>query len=134
MHLFTKATLEAAQPLIDMISEHDMCMALPKDTPTLEACTTKNFTRVDNVFCTANMLDCVISCNTYPHWRPQKTDHVRGYNLRHSSPENSRTQTPNILRRGETPYIPPYRRRPQSPTPSPSPSLPSFTSVSDSDL
>ena len=59
---------------------------------------------------------------------------VRGHNLRHSSPENSQTQTPNILRRCETPYIPPYRRWPQSPTPSPSPFLPSFTSISDLDL
>ena len=49
-HLFTKATLEAAQPLIDMISIHDMRMVLPKDIPTLEVCSTKNYTRVDNLF------------------------------------------------------------------------------------
>lgn len=76
VHLFTKATLEAAQPLIDMISEHDIHMVLPKDIPTLEACLTKNFTRVNNIFCTENLIDCVISCNTYPHWCPQKTDHL----------------------------------------------------------
>ena len=51
-------------------------MALPKDTPTLEACTTKNYTRVDNLFCMANLIDRFISCNIYPHLCPQKTDHL----------------------------------------------------------
>ena len=53
-----------------------MYMALPKDIPTLEACATKNFTRVDNVFCSANLIDTFISCDTFPQWRPQKTDHM----------------------------------------------------------
>ena len=88
-HLFTKAALEAAQPLIDMISKHDMCMVLPKDIPMLEACSTKNFTRVDNVFCTANLIDCVISCNTYPHWRPQKTDHMLVISILDIEPEEA---------------------------------------------
>lgn len=49
-HLFTKAVLDAAQPLLDMIIGYDMQMALPKDLPMLEACMTKNFTRVNNIF------------------------------------------------------------------------------------
>ena len=75
-HLFTRAVLEATQPLLDMISKHDMHMALPKDIPTLEACSTKNHTRLDNVFCSMGLHKQFISCNTYPHWRPQKTDHM----------------------------------------------------------
>jgi hypothetical protein len=53
-----------------------MHMVLPKDIPTLEACATKNFTRVDNVFCSAELVDTFISCNTFPQWRPQKMDHM----------------------------------------------------------
>ena len=58
------------------IGQYDMHMTLPKDIPTLEACATKNFTRVDNVFCSADLVDTFISCDTYPQWRPQKTDHM----------------------------------------------------------
>ena len=52
------------------------------------------------------------------------TDHqaVRGHNFWHLSPEYSWTPTLNILHRCETPYVPPYRWRPYSPTPSPPPS------------
>ena len=75
-HLFTRRALEAAQPLLDLIDRHDMHMVLPKDIPTLEACATKNFTRVDNVFCSAGLVNTFISCDTFPQWRPQKTDHM----------------------------------------------------------
>ena len=37
---------------------------------------TKNYTRVNNLFCTANLIDRFISCDTYPHLHPQKTDHL----------------------------------------------------------
>ena len=47
-----------------------------KDIPTLEACSTKNYTRVNNIFCSAELIDNFVSCNTYPQWRPQKTDHL----------------------------------------------------------
>ena len=60
VHLFTTAALEVAQPLLDLISKYDMKMVLPKDIPTLEACTTKNFTRVDSVFCSAELYDLFI--------------------------------------------------------------------------
>ena len=59
-----------------MISEYDLCMALPKDIPTLEASSMKNYTRVDDVFCSPDIFDCFIECDTYPHWCPQKTDHM----------------------------------------------------------
>ena len=54
-HIFTKVALEATQPLLDMISKHNMHMALPKDIPTLEACSMKNHMRVDNVFCSMGL-------------------------------------------------------------------------------
>ena len=50
-------------------------MALPKNTPTLQASSTGNHTRVDNVFCSANLIQAVISCDTSPSCRPLKTDH-----------------------------------------------------------
>jgi hypothetical protein len=53
-----------------------MKMALPKDIPTLEAMAMKNLTRVDNVFCSEDLLDHFISCNMDPQQRPQKTDHM----------------------------------------------------------
>jgi hypothetical protein len=75
-HLFKRPALDAAQPLLDLINRYDMHMVLPKDIPTLEACATKNFTRVDNIFCSADLADTFISCDTFPQWRPQKTDHM----------------------------------------------------------
>ena len=88
-HLFTRTALEAAQPLLDLIGRHDMRMALPKDIPTLEACATKNFTRVDNIFCSADLLDTFISCNTYPQLRPQKTDHMPVISVLELEPERT---------------------------------------------
>jgi hypothetical protein len=75
-HLFTTAALEATRPLLDMIVRHDMKMVLPKDIPTLEASSTKNYTRVDNVFCSATLLNTFVTCNTDPQQQPQKTDHM----------------------------------------------------------
>ncbi|THU94080.1 hypothetical protein K435DRAFT_611107, partial [Dendrothele bispora CBS 962.96] len=50
-------------------------MALPPGIPTLEALSTGNFTRVDNVFCTSRVTERIIRCNTDPSLRPTKTDH-----------------------------------------------------------
>ena len=86
-HLFTKAALEATQPLLDLINIYDMQMALPKDIPTLEACTTKNFMRVNNIFCSAVLFDTFVSCNTFPHLRPQKTDHLPIISILEIEPE-----------------------------------------------
>ena len=76
VHLFTKSAMEATQPLLNMIARYNMKMALPKDILMLEACATKNYTRVDNIFCSASLLDTFITCNTDPQQRPQKTDHM----------------------------------------------------------
>ena len=74
-HLFTQAALRLAQPLLNLLGHYNMKMALPKDIPTLKAKATKNHTRPDNVFCSADLLDNFISCDTDPAKQPTKTDH-----------------------------------------------------------
>ena len=74
-HLFTNAALALTQPLLSMLSRHNMMMALPKNTPTLQASSTGNHTRVDNVFCSANLIQAIVSCDTNPSRCPLKTDH-----------------------------------------------------------
>ena len=74
-HLFTPHALRATQPLYNLLRQHHMKMALPKDIPTLEARATKNLTRPDNVFCSADLLDNFITCDTEPALWPVKTDH-----------------------------------------------------------
>ena len=59
-----------------MVAKYKMKMALPKDIPTLEASSTKNYTQVDNIFCSATLLDTFITCNTNPQQQQQKTDHM----------------------------------------------------------
>ena len=75
-HLFTTAVLEATQPLLNMITRYNMKMALLKDILMLEASLTKNYTRVDNIFCSTALLNAFITCNTDPQQQPQKTDHM----------------------------------------------------------
>jgi hypothetical protein len=74
-HLFTTVALALTQPLLSMLSQHNMMMALLKDTPMLQASSTGNHTRVDNIFCSANLIQAVVSCDTNPSRCPLKTDH-----------------------------------------------------------
>jgi Endonuclease-reverse transcriptase len=74
-HLFTQENLELAQPLLNMLGHHNMKMALPALIPTLKSHSTGNLTRVDNVFCTEDLADAVIKCDTDEAARPIKTDH-----------------------------------------------------------
>ena len=74
--LFTARALDNAQLLIDILDEHNLDMALPKDVPTLEHMRTKNWTRPDNVFCSPNAIDVLIKCMTVPEQRGAGTDHV----------------------------------------------------------
>ncbi|KIJ06408.1 hypothetical protein PAXINDRAFT_24238, partial [Paxillus involutus ATCC 200175] len=53
-----------------------MVMALPKNMPTLEALATRNWTRPDNVFCSDNTTESIVSCHTEPALRGPLTDHV----------------------------------------------------------
>ncbi|PPR07816.1 hypothetical protein CVT24_002896 [Panaeolus cyanescens] len=74
-HLFTRANLRAAQKLINNLTAFDMRMTLPKGIPTLEAMSTKNKTRVDNVFCSEELQQRVIKCRVREADRVGKSDH-----------------------------------------------------------
>ena len=75
-HLFTPGALEEAWKLLTLVVDNDMLMALPKDIPTLESLSTKNWTRPDNVFCSSNLDDKIVYCTTDPRLRGPGTDHV----------------------------------------------------------
>ena len=68
-HLFTMQALEESLKLITLAADHNMYMALPKDIPTLESMSTKNWTRPDNVFCSTGLADSVICCTMSPGLR-----------------------------------------------------------------
>ena len=75
-HIFTVAALREADKLLMLLADYGMEMALPKGIPTLEAMATKNWTRPDNVFCSDNLGDKVITCMTDPRLCGPGTDHV----------------------------------------------------------
>jgi hypothetical protein len=52
-----------------------MKMALPLFIPTLRAHSTGNHTRVDNVFCTEDLMNAIIRCKTDDATCLVKTDH-----------------------------------------------------------
>jgi Endonuclease-reverse transcriptase len=74
-HLFTRENLDLTQPLLNMLARHGMKMALPPFIPTLQGHNTGNHTRVDNVFCTEDLMNTIIKCNTDDATCPVKTDH-----------------------------------------------------------
>jgi len=76
VHLFMRSNLEKSQALIDVLAECDLQMALPKDTPTLQALSTRNFTRPDNVFISSSIVGHLICCRTLPDERPARADHI----------------------------------------------------------
>ncbi|THU85973.1 hypothetical protein K435DRAFT_616598, partial [Dendrothele bispora CBS 962.96] len=51
-------------------------MVLPPSIPTLEALSTGNYTRVDNVFVSRHLVQRIKKCDTVPEQRPPKTDHI----------------------------------------------------------
>jgi hypothetical protein len=52
-----------------------MKMTLPLYIPTLCSHSTGNHTRTDNVFCTKNIMNALIKCNTEDEMKPVKMDH-----------------------------------------------------------
>jgi len=72
--LFTRANLDAAEGLIELVANHGMEMTLPKGIPTIKN-TQGNYTRPDNVFCSADIEDWVTQCTTSPGQMPLKADH-----------------------------------------------------------
>ena len=75
-HLFMARAIREAEALFMMVADHSMVMALPKNIPTLESMSMKNWTRPDNVFCSANMEAMLVSSMTDPQLRGPGTDHV----------------------------------------------------------
>ncbi|KAJ3743992.1 hypothetical protein DFH05DRAFT_1361711, partial [Lentinula detonsa] len=51
-------------------------MTLPEHLPTLCAHNTGNYTRVDNVFCSEDLMEHITVCRTIPAKRPILTDHI----------------------------------------------------------
>lgn len=64
------------QPLLDVIYKFDFKMALPPNIPTLQALSTGNWTRPDNVWSTNHTIDLFVQCNTNPGLRGPNTDHL----------------------------------------------------------
>src|SRR3979490_1091384 len=75
-HLFTAEVTRAVEELISLLADYNMIMTLPKCLPTLQSMSTKNWTRVDNVFCTNNITDSIVTCDTAPGRRGPGTNHI----------------------------------------------------------
>ena len=73
-HLTTGEAL--IRPLLDVIYRFDLRMALPPGIPTLQALSTGNWTRPDNVWCTSHTIDLFTRCDTDPGLRGPNTDHL----------------------------------------------------------
>ena len=65
-------------PLLNLITEHDMLMSLPPDIPTYETATS-TWTRPDNVWRNNGPEDPVTICNVWPQIRPPVADHLPIY-------------------------------------------------------
>ena len=73
-HLTSAAHM--VEPLLDLTTRFDLRMALPPYIPTLQAFSTGNWTRPDNVWCTSHTVDRFTKCNTDPGSRAPNTDHL----------------------------------------------------------
>ena len=62
-------------PLIDLITDHNMVIALPPEIPTYKT-VTSNWTRPDNVWRNNNPNDPITICDIYPSIRPPQADHL----------------------------------------------------------
>ncbi|EPS99056.1 hypothetical protein FOMPIDRAFT_1091593, partial [Fomitopsis schrenkii] len=71
-HLLTAKYLDDAQPLLNLLSAFDFRMLLPPAIPTLEAASTKNHTRPDNVFASPELEETLIRCRTAPDIRKNR--------------------------------------------------------------
>ena len=75
-HLFTLPALTASQKLIDLLADYGLTQILPRNKPTLQSSSTKNWTRPDNTFCTEHTHNALVSCDTDPDRRGPNTDHL----------------------------------------------------------
>ncbi|KAJ8468306.1 hypothetical protein ONZ45_g17291 [Pleurotus djamor] len=73
--LFTAQARRLAQPLVDMLGDFGMEMALEKGAPTLRHKAWKSHIRVDNVFVSEDLADRVLVCETKPGETLPGADH-----------------------------------------------------------
>ena len=82
-HLFTQQATAQAASLIELLASYNLNMVLPKGTPTLQHMVTKKYSRPDNFFITAHLLDLIIICEVDLSVQPLSTNHfpivVRGH-------------------------------------------------------
>ena len=75
IHLFTPQATHQAENLIELITNYELNMALPKGIPTLQHMVTKKYSRPDNLFNTNGLTDLITLCKVDPTIRPPCTDH-----------------------------------------------------------
>ena len=63
-------------PLLDIIHNFNLCMALPPFIPTLQALSTGNWTRPNNVWCSNHSLELFMKCDTNLGLQGPNIDHV----------------------------------------------------------
>ena len=76
-HLFTRSNLEKSQILIDALAEFNLQMVLPKDIPTLQALSTSNHMRMDNIFVSSLIVSTMTRCTT----QPDKASKIRSHTI-----------------------------------------------------
>jgi len=74
-HLFTRASLDRAQTIIEVVANYDLQMILPKDVSALQAMAMGNLTRMDNVFASSSLTNAVMECRAVPEEWLDRTDH-----------------------------------------------------------
>lgn len=72
--LFTRQEMEKTEPLLQLLAEHDMELALPKGITTILN-SHGNFTRPDNVFVSQELYAYLAECQVSQDRKPDKTDH-----------------------------------------------------------
>jgi exonuclease III len=75
VNLFRGGDRERTDQFIQILADHDMVIALPRDIPTLCHLCSRRYTRPDNVFMTNYTLTYIARCNVEATWRPTNTDH-----------------------------------------------------------
>lgn len=84
-------------PLLEIIDNFDLRMALPPFIPTLQAHATGNWTRPDNIWCTSHSVDLFTKCDTNLGLQGPNTDHLPIItSLDIPLPRNDPKPTPNF--------------------------------------
>jgi|SRR6266850_1036997 len=74
--LFTNKEMEAAEILIEAVTDAGLEIALPSGIPTHIHNVTKHWSRLDQVFLSDHSANMLILCNTQPKHRGINTDHL----------------------------------------------------------